>query len=213
MCYVIYTGVGREKPIRKLIASVVPPDTYTRCFYTYRHMRKKICGQWADIYEWLIPGYLFVITDRIEEFSASLRTLPRYGRRARLLGRTDRSESALHPGDRPDITFTPVAPEEETYLRKLIGDKWFDPAPPEEDLATSDRPDNSPLGAVVELSTIGFDENDRVVILSGPMVNLTGLVRSIDLHRRTAMVEVNFMSRPQLLKLGFEILVADRPSR
>lgn len=255
MCYVIYTGAGREKAIQKLIAGVVPSELYTRCFYTYRHMRKKIGGQWADIYEWLIPGYLFVITDRVNEFHAALRELYRCGRYCRLLGND------------PVNGFSAVDPSEEQWLRRLIGDRWFDAPLPEPDepnepnipcesaanadpgeSATSTAPgtpaavENSvepgaphastvpvaaaasagtiaasayaepaaPSGiAVAELSTIGFDENDRVQILSGPLMTLSGQVRKLDLHHRRALVEVNFMGKPQLLYLGLEILIRE----
>ncbi len=189
MCYVIYTGAGREKAIQKLIAGVVPSELYTRCFYTYRHMRKKIGGQWADIYEWLIPGYLFVITDRVNEFHAALRELYRCGMYCRLLGND------------PVNGFSAVDPSEEQWLRSLIGDRWFDAPLPEP---------AAPSGiAVAELSTIGFDENDRVQILSGPLMTLSGQVRKLDLHHRRALVEVNFMGKPQLLYLGLEILIRE----
>lgn len=251
MCYVIYTGAGREKAIQKLIAGVVPSELYTRCFYTYRHMRKKIGGQWADIYEWLIPGYLFVITDRVNEFHAALHELYRCGMYCRLLGND------------PVNGFSAVDPSEEQWLRRLIGDRWFDAPLPEPDepnepnipcepnernvpkepgashastvpvaaaasagsiaastgsiaasaghfAASAYAEPAAPSGiAVAELSTIGFDENDRVQILSGPLMTLSGQVRKLDLHHRRALVEVNFMGKPQLLYLGLEILIRE----
>jgi transcriptional antiterminator NusG len=216
MCYVIYTGVGREKTVQLLIARVVPRDLYTRCFFTYRHMCKKIGGKWADIYEWLIPGYLFVITDRINDFYQALRTLPRYGAYARLLGRDGRLVSPSEIS----YTFEPLAEEEERWLRSLIGDRWFD-APSGDDFSDAPLTAGStdaeeeeqegpvPRNAVVELSAIGFDENDRVRILSGPLMTFSGRVRKLDLHRRIAIVEVDFMGKPQLLHLGFEILIRE----
>lgn len=191
MCYVIYTGVGREQAVKKLIDRTVPRELYARCFYPYRHLRKKIGGDWADIYEWLIPGYLFVITDRVTEFSVALRAVSRSGRYIRLLGGSQ------------NVAFTPVDPAEEAWLRRLLGDRWFDVdnAP--------DAPGFPDDNAVAELSAVDFDENDRVRILSGPLMNFSGSVRRIDLHRRFAEVEVQFMGTVQLLRLGVEILVKD----
>ena len=195
MCYVIYTGVGREHAVKKLIDRTVPHELYVRCFYPFRHLRKKIAGNWADIYEWLIPGYLFVITDRVAEFSVALRGVSRNGRFVRLLG-GDRVA-----GGNADAAFTPVDPAEEAWLRRMLGDRWFDIDP--------DRDLYDDGSAIAELSSIDFDENDRVRILSGPLINFSGNVRRIDLHRRLAEVEVPFMGTVQRLRLGVEILVKD----
>ncbi len=196
MCYVIYTGAGREKTAQRMILKLVPRELFTRVFYPFRHMRKKIGGNWADIYEWLIPGYLFVITDRPAELYTALRRVPRL---TKLLGRI---------GDNSPYEFLPVAPEEETWLRALLGDNWFDPAsqlPADAANPTGPDADNDPA-ALAALSMIDFDEHDRVRILSGPLMTFSAQVRRIDLHRRFAEVEVNFMGHPQLLRLGLEIL-------
>ena len=116
MCYVIYTGVGREQQVKKLIDRTVPRELYTRCFYPYRHMRKKIAGSWADIYEWLIPGYLFVITDRVAEFSVALGSISRGGRYVRLLGggksgaRAAVNAGSEATGVNADTAFRPLTP-------------------------------------------------------------------------------------------------------
>ncbi len=208
MCYVIYTGVGREQQVKKLIDRTVPRELYTRCFYPYRHMRKKIAGSWADIYEWLIPGYLFVITDRVAEFSVALGSISRGGRYVRLLGggksgaRAAVNTGSEATGVNADTAFSPVDPAEEAWLRRMLGDRWFDIAPGAGDPEEGDN-------AVADLSAIDFDENDRVRILSGPLMNFSGNVRRIDLHRRLAEVEVPFMGTLQCLRLGVEILVRD----
>ena len=198
MCYVIYTGVGREKTAQNMITKLVPRELYARVFYPFRHMRKKIGGSWADIYEWLIPGYLFVITDRIAAFYTALRRVPCL---TKLLGKS---------GDNAAPDFFPIAPDEEAWLRAILGDNWFDlpgcSALPDGGAPFENGTDAAGSNAVTALSLIDFDENDNVRILSGPLMTLGGQVRNIDLHRRCADVEVNFMGRPQLLRLGFEIL-------
>ena len=202
MCYVIYTGVGREKTALNMIAKLVPHDLYVRVFYPFRHMRKKIGGNWADIYEWLIPGYLFVITDTIAGFYTALRRVPRL---TKLLGKS---------GDNASPDFFPISPDEETWLRAILGDNWFDPSVPVPASIDSAAPSASddPSAAVAALSMIDFDENDNVRILSGPLMSFVGNVRRLDLHHRRADVEVNFMGRPQLLRLGVEILTLDNNS-
>ena len=200
MCYVIYTGVGREKTAQNMISKLVPHELYTRVFYPFRHMRKKIGGNWADIYEWLIPGYLFVVSDNIAEFYTALRRVPRL---TKLLGKC---------GDNASPDFYPIAPEEEAWLRAILGDNWFDITAEVSEASSGIAgsltfgADATDAAAVAALSVIDFDESDNVRILSGPLMALSGKVRRLDLHHRRADVEVNFMGRPQILRLGFEIL-------
>ena len=183
-CYVIYTGVGRETAAERLIEGAVPPELYVRVFHSCRHMRKKIAGKWADIYEWLIPGYIFVLTDDIRGFSAAIRKLPRL---LKLLGRNF---------DNGEPSFTPLTDEEVAWLSSVIGERWF---------SAGDN-DISDGQAVAELSQIDFDENDNIIVLSGPLMNLSGKVRKINLHRREAEVEIVFMGVPQTVRLGVEIM-------
>ena len=127
-CYVIYTGVGREKIALDMISKLVPHDLYVRVFYPFRHMRKKIGGNWADIYEWLIPGYLFVITDSIAAFYTALRRVPRL---TKLLGKS---------GDNASPDFFPIEPAEETWLRAILGDTAEEETEPAAEAPELDAP-------------------------------------------------------------------------
>lgn len=49
-------------------------------------------------------------------------------------------------------------------------------------------------------------ENDEVVILSGPLENMKGMIKKINLHKRVAEVEVNFMNRKTVIYLGIELV-------
>ena len=175
MCYVIYVGAGKESDAEACIRNQVPRDLYGSCFHPKREMRKKLRGIWIDYVERLIPGYVFVTSDKIQDFYASIRRIPAF---LKLLGIDDFACAAL-TGDELD------------WLKKLIGDF-------EEDLALLDR--------TAGLSQIGFDENDRAVVLSGPLKDMEGRIVKLDLHRRTAEVEVEMMGRSVSLYLGFEIL-------
>ena len=57
-----------------------------------------------------------------------------------------------------------------------------------------------------ELSQVGFDEDGRVVVVSGPLKDMAGTVKKIDLHKRTATVEVELLGRMVSINLGIEIL-------
>lgn len=54
--------------------------------------------------------------------------------------------------------------------------------------------------------SVGFIENDRVVITSGPLVGYEGMICKIDRHKRKAFVEVEMFGRAQKVEMGIEIL-------
>lgn len=58
----------------------------------------------------------------------------------------------------------------------------------------------------VPLSQIEISENDEVRILSGPLTDMAGMVRKINLHKRIAEVEVTFMGRRTVIHLGIEMI-------
>lgn len=58
----------------------------------------------------------------------------------------------------------------------------------------------------VPLSQIEVRENDEVKVLSGPLTDMVGMVRRINLHRRIAEVEVEFMGRKIVIHLGIEMV-------
>ena len=58
----------------------------------------------------------------------------------------------------------------------------------------------------VALSKIEVREDDEVKILSGPLMNMAGMVKRINLHRRIAEVEVELMGRKIVVHLGIELV-------
>lgn len=58
----------------------------------------------------------------------------------------------------------------------------------------------------VAISRIEVGENDTVRILSGPLKDMAGMVKRINLHKRIAEVEVEFMRRKIVLYLGIEMV-------
>lgn len=63
----------------------------------------------------------------------------------------------------------------------------------------------SPGKRTVELST-GVIEGDEVVILNGPLMGHTGLIKKIDRHKRLAYLELEMLGRKKNVKLGLEIV-------
>ncbi len=61
-------------------------------------------------------------------------------------------------------------------------------------------------GEDVPVSKIDVTEGNKVVILSEPLSELEGYIKKIDLHRRIAEVEVEFMGRTTIFHLGIEFV-------
>ena len=58
---------------------------------------------------------------------------------------------------------------------------------------------------LVEMSS-GIIENDRVRILSGPLMGMEGNIRRIDRHKRIAYLEIEMFGRTVEIKVGLEII-------
>ena len=82
--------------------------------------------------------------------------------------------------------FTPLSEHEVEWLEKI-----------------TDLEDES---VEVGLSQIIVSEDDEIMIVSGPLKNVEGYIKKIDLHRRIAKVEVDFMNRKTILHLGIEMI-------
>lgn len=65
---------------------------------------------------------------------------------------------------------------------------------------------DSMITGEVPLSQIEVNENDEIKILSGPLQNMEGMVKRINLHKRIAEVEVEFMERKTVIHLGIEMI-------
>lgn len=49
-------------------------------------------------------------------------------------------------------------------------------------------------------------EGDEIVILNGPLMNQTGLIKKIDRHKRLAYLEIEILGRTKTVKVGLEIV-------
>lgn len=55
-------------------------------------------------------------------------------------------------------------------------------------------------------SSIGIIEGDKVKILSGPLIGKEGLIKSINRHKRSAIIELIMFGRVSTVKIGLEII-------
>lgn len=102
--YVVQVAPGGEARTEALIHAKVEESLYGRCFHPLRHVRKKFRGEWRDLHEKLIPGYVFLTSGCIEELYMGLRKVPAF---TRLLGKGGRD------------LFIPLSAKEAAWLEKI----------------------------------------------------------------------------------------------
>lgn len=170
MYYVIQVATGTEDRVEEQIRVMVGNELYDSCFHPMRRVKKKFRGEWKEIREKLLPGYVFITSNYIQEVYQEFKHVPAY---TKLLGKE---------GDR----FIPLSGYEVNWLERLM--------------------ESSDQKMEVQLSQVSVSENDEITILSGPLKNMEGCIKKIDLHRRIAKVEVDFMNRKTVIHLGIEMV-------
>ena len=201
MYYVIYTGAGKEDKTEEYIRRMVPKNLYDTCFHPVRKRNIKLGGKWHICFDCLIPGYIFLESKVIEDFYSEIRKNPAH---LKILGKNTGDDS---------LSFYPLSDVEIEWLIRLTNfvpekEENSNEEPREAGLETREAPalEKKEITPIAEISEVGFDENDKVVILSGPLKNLEGSIKKINLHKRIAEVEIDFMGRKTVVFMGIEIL-------
>ena len=81
------------------------------------------------------------------------------------------------------FSFMPLSEDEEKMINHLIG-----------------------KNNVIELSTIEFEEGNKVKIIDGPLIGLEGQIVKFNFHKRVAYVNINFGNTTTLLQLGIDMI-------
>ncbi len=170
MYYVIQVATGMEEKAENQIEIIVGKKLYDCCFHPMRLLKKKFRGEWKEVHEKLLPGYVFITSKRIQELYKELKRVPAF---TRLLGKEDEQ-------------FLPLPRHEVEWLERIT--------------------ESTAQSMEVQLSQVSVAEDDTVTILSGPLKDMEGCIKKIDLHRRIAKVEVDFMNRKTVIHLGIEMV-------
>lgn len=72
MWYVVQVRTGSEENIRIQCIKNVSKDVFEKCFIPYYEEKKRIRGEWRTEKKVLFPGYVFMITEKIEELYQQL---------------------------------------------------------------------------------------------------------------------------------------------
>lgn len=161
----VHVKDGEEARTESFVTGLLPESLNIRCFHLTRNRRKKYGGQWQTIREKLLPGYVFIITDKPEAVYRELEKAPR----PRLLFSHEESISTLETG-------------EADFMGKIVNES-----------------------GEIGVSKVKIGEDGSVAFLSGPLAQVEELVKKVDLHKRIAEVEADFMGKKQVLYLGIEI--------
>ena len=86
MWYVIQVASGKELRTLRLSEKQIDNALFDECFIPHYEVKKKYHGTWHKRREILFPGYVFLVTDRIEQVAHELRALPMF---TRLLGNSE----------------------------------------------------------------------------------------------------------------------------
>ena len=86
MWYVIQVCTGAEEKIKSLCEERIPSEIVERCFVPYYERMYRYHGQWNKEQKRLIPGYVFLVSERLEELFFALKQIQGL---TRLLGTGD----------------------------------------------------------------------------------------------------------------------------
>lgn len=78
--YVVQIQTGRERAMCELIDRVAPKCLVEECFTPRYQTQKKFDGEWRDVEQLLLPGYVIVDTGQPELLMQTLRKIPDFTR-------------------------------------------------------------------------------------------------------------------------------------
>lgn len=73
MWYVIQVRTGTEANICRQCEARIPETVLQRCFIPYYEEQKKMQGKWKTLQRVLFPGYVFLVTELVEELFQQLK--------------------------------------------------------------------------------------------------------------------------------------------
>ena len=76
MYYVMQVAAGTEDKVEEQVKVIVREELYDSCFHPMRRVKKKFRGEWKEIREKLLPGYVFITSDCVQELYRELRHIP-----------------------------------------------------------------------------------------------------------------------------------------
>lgn len=195
MWYVVQVYGGREENTAELIKQWIPRQFLTDCYIPVRERERKFHGKWNFVREVLFPGYIFVESSQPEKLFEELKRVPKL---TRLLGGDG--------GDEP--CFIPLEKTEAREILKL-GDENHVTGISKIRISPKTAKQDGKPGEDGE----GRKAENRVEVLSGPLKGKEGRIARVNLHRREAVIRIDFMGRETEIFLGIETIGDKSPQK
>lgn len=94
--YVVQVKNGHEKETANKCCFLISKDILKECFIPEYITKKKYQGEWKDKQEVLFKGYIFLISDHIDELYSELKKIPDY---TKVIGKKKEEIYPLHSGE------------------------------------------------------------------------------------------------------------------
>lgn len=169
MWYVIQTRTGQEEEILLFFDRMISGKLYKKCFVPKGEWLKRLGGRWQLKINPLFPGYVFVETDKPDELFLELKAIPKL---TKLL-----SDGAYD--------FTPLRPDEEAFLRKIMGEKG---------------------DYIVRMSTVCMEEDGAASVTEGILTQFKDDIVRINMRKRFALVRVWMLGQERTVIFGIKLL-------
>lgn len=75
MWYVVQVFAREEEKIKKMCQQQISPEILMQCFIPYYEEQKRYLGEWHLEKKILFPGYVFMVTERIQELYEVLKKM------------------------------------------------------------------------------------------------------------------------------------------
>lgn len=75
MHYVVQVRSGTEESIKIQCSKKIPPEIMERCYIPYYEKKRRYGGAWHIEQRMLFPGYVFIISDALEELFIDLKSI------------------------------------------------------------------------------------------------------------------------------------------
>lgn len=163
--YAVQVTTGKEEETACMCRRVIDTEILQECFIPKGERMRRYEGAWHKEKKILFPGYLFFITDAVEQLYFELKKIPEL---TRILG--------------DGTSFIPLEQDEVSLLLQMGGEEH-----------------------IASMSS-GYIKGEKIIITEGPLRNLEGIIRKIDRHKRTAVVQIRMLGRLRDVTMGVEIV-------
>lgn len=179
MLYCLQIAPTKEAATEGEIVAIVPRELYGSIFHLTRKRWRKYHGSRHIVTERMMPGYVFIDSDRIDELYEYLKQVPAL---TKLLNYRTYDPEGL----RDD--FAQLDASETAWIRHLA------------------MGEGAAAPGMIDISGVELQEGGKVRVVHGPLVGMEEQIRRIDLHRGVAYLGVEIFGREVDLLVGVEDL-------